>query len=277
LRFLSKLSIVLVFIYPLVYLLGTVIGLTAVSQFTNLSFYIMLLSLAFLLIERSWLILMISCGAQTNMEIYLLISVLVRFRLVSINISADLCLFGALCVPSVLKFIAGYKATHVPKPKAPKPIKPAVSASYGKAAGSSPVCPKCGAAIQNPEAAFCNVCGSPIIKPVVSEKPETQASFEKCPVCGKAYTAPGAVFCNGCGTKRPQPEIAPVVASPEEPFKAPNSEDVNCEAAKQGAFAAPAADAAPAAVICPGCGIKCSPGASFCTDCGTPLRKTIAE
>jgi hypothetical protein len=290
LRFLGKFSIVLVFIYPLVFLLGTVLKLYAVFQFTNLSLYIMLFSLALLFIERNWLILMISSGSLGLLEI---VYIALSLPFFNINALTDLCLFGAVCVPSSLKFAADYRATHVPRPKAPKPVKPVISNSYGKAPVTSVICQKCGAAVQNPDAAFCNVCGSPLSKPAADVKPETLTSSDICPVCGKAYSNPGAMFCTGCGAKRPQPEAVPVITAPEAPAEAPNTREAISEAFSREAFTAPAAEpaavepaavepvaeepAVPEAVICPGCGKQCSPSASFCTDCGSPLKRTLTE
>jgi predicted amidophosphoribosyltransferase len=279
LRFLGKLSIVLVFIYPLVFLLGTVLKLYAVFQFTNLSLYIMLFSLALLFIERNWLILMISSGSLGLLEI---VYIALSLPFFNINALTDLCLFGAVCVPSSLKFAADYRATHVPKPKAPKPVKPVISTSFSKAQVTSVICQKCGAAIQNPDAAFCNVCGSPLSKPAADVGPETQTSSDACSVCGKAYSNPAAMFCNGCGARRQQPEAVPQSITSETPAEVPaevpNTEETAGEAVIQDVFTPAAVQpAAPEAVICPSCGIQCSPAASFCTDCGSPLKRTLAE
>ena len=64
-----------------------------------------------------------------------------------------------------------------------------------------------------------------------------------CPNCGATITGK---FCMECGTKRPEPEAAPEVATPEE---------------------APAVEEK----FCPSCGNKVEDGAKFCMNCGSEL------
>ncbi|OQB25801.1 MAG: Double zinc ribbon [Firmicutes bacterium ADurb.Bin182] len=270
LRFLSKLAIISVFICPLVFLLGQVLMVDAVSQFTNLSFYVMLLSIALLFVGGNWLILMISCGIQALLELFVLLRLLIAFGFFSINVLTDFVLFGLLCLPAVIKFIASYKATHVPKPKAPKPVKVMQPSAGGAAAGF--VCGRCGAAVVNPEAVFCNSCGNKLEKPAAILTGAQAGGQDVCPVCKKAYLSADALFCNGCGAKRP----APVTFNSS---KAPSADKSDGEASGKDSTLEAESAAEPQneqaqAVYCPCCGKQCGDGVSFCTSCGTPVKIT---
>lgn len=66
-------------------------------------------------------------------------------------------------------------------------------------AGKVRVCAECGFHATDPEAVFCNSCGSRL--PVAGGKNAPATSAKRCPKCGFNTTDPEVRFCIECGTK----------------------------------------------------------------------------
>jgi uncharacterized OB-fold protein len=99
-------------------------------------------------------------------------------------------------------------------------------------------CENCGADVA-PDAAFCNNCGTKVVKAAPAPAPVAAAGAQPlCPNCGNVV-AEGNLFCNNCGTK--------IIQS------------------------APVAAPAPTARLCPTCGNAVGEDNLFCNNCGTKL------
>lgn len=161
-------------------------------------------------------------------------------------------------------------------------------------------CPRCGGEVPA-NAAFCNLCGAPLPKPVQPQP--TAADLVQCPSCG-AMIPKGNRFCTSCGTpiaEAPAPATAPATApvpeppvswavpeqEPQVPWAAPVSEPPVQEeipvpeppvswatpvpepqAQEEVPFVEPEGGSEGR---CPNCGASISQGAVFCTECGQRL------
>ena len=63
------------------------------------------------------------------------------------------------------------------------------------------VCSFCGFHVTDPEAMFCNNCGTPLGEASVSEDNARDNGKKRCPNCGFTSTDPEVLFCMECGTK----------------------------------------------------------------------------
>ncbi len=127
-------------------------------------------------------------------------------------------------------------------------------------------CEKCGAEISK-EAAFCNVCGAPVVK---QAPPAMLDGTKRCPTCLQPIT-PGFKFCTGCGTPVEEQAEAPAPAPVYEAPVAPVAPVYEAPVAP--VYEAPVAPVVePVAVrVCPVCSTPAEADCLFCTSCGTKL------